>query len=67
MGFSRQDYCSVLLFPPPGDLPNQGMNLCLLRLLHWQADSLPEVFLPYAMLITCFIGQLYQVSRELEG
>ena len=23
------------------DLPNQGSNLCLLHLLHWQADSLP--------------------------
>ena len=24
MGFSRQEYCSVLPFPPPGDLPNPG-------------------------------------------
>ena len=24
MGFSRQEYCSGLPFPPPGDLPNPG-------------------------------------------
>ena len=30
--------------PTAGDLPNKGLNPCLLRflrLLHWQADSLP--------------------------
>ena len=26
MGFSRQEYWSGLLFPPPGDLPNPGME-----------------------------------------
>ena len=26
MGFSRQEYCTGLLFPPPGDLPNPGME-----------------------------------------
>ena len=30
-----------LPFPPAGDLPDQGSNLCLLHLLHWQLDSLP--------------------------
>ena len=29
MGFSRQDYWSGLPFPPPGDLPNAGMELAL--------------------------------------
>ena len=24
MGFSRQEYCSGLLCPPPGDLPHPG-------------------------------------------
>ena len=40
MGFSRQAYWSKLPFPPPGDLPNPGIELvpCL---LHWQAGSLP--------------------------
>ena len=34
MGFSRQEHCSGLLCPPPGHLPDPGMNLCLLCLLH---------------------------------
>ena len=38
MEFSRQEYWSGLPCPPPGDLPNPGIDLCL---LHWQVDSLP--------------------------
>ena len=38
VGISGQEYWSGLLFPSPGDLPTQGLNLCSLR---WQADSLP--------------------------
>ena len=41
MGFSRPGYWSVLPCPPPGDLPAQGLNSCLLYLLHWQSGSLP--------------------------
>ena len=41
MGFSRQEYCSGLHFLLQGIFQTQGSNLCLLRLLHWQADSLP--------------------------
>ena len=41
MGFSRQEYWSGWPCPSPGDLPDQGLNPHLLRLLHWQADSLP--------------------------
>ena len=26
MGFSRQEYCSALPFPSPGDLPNPGIK-----------------------------------------
>ena len=36
LGFPRQEYWSGLPFPSPGDLPDQGLNRCL---LHWQADS----------------------------
>ena len=43
MGFSRQEYWSGLPFPPLGDIPDQGLNLHLLCLLHWQVDSLPLV------------------------
>ena len=38
MGFPRQAYWSGLPFPSPGDLPNPGLNPCL---LHWQVGSLP--------------------------
>ena len=38
MGFLRQEYWSGLPFPPPGDLPDPGLNSCF---LHWQVDSLP--------------------------
>ena len=42
MEFSRQEYCSGLPFPTPGDLPNAGIKPHLLCLLHWQANSLPK-------------------------
>ena len=29
MGFSRQEYWSGLPFPPPGDLPNRGIETVL--------------------------------------
>ena len=38
VGFSGQEHCSELPFPPPGDLLTQGLSLCL---MHWQVDSLP--------------------------
>ena len=40
-GFSRQEYWSGLPCPPPGELPNLGIEPCLLHLLHWQTGSLP--------------------------
>ena len=40
-GFSRPEYWSGLPYPAPRDLLDQGSNPHLLRLLHWQADSLP--------------------------
>ena len=39
MEFSRQEYWNRLPFPTPKDLSNPRINLHLLRLLHWQADS----------------------------
>ena len=41
MRFPRQEYWSGLPFPALGDLLTQESNPCLLRLLHWEADSLP--------------------------
>ena len=40
MQFSRQEYWCKLPFPSLGDLPDLGLNPPLLRLLHWQVDSL---------------------------
>ena len=44
MGFSRQEYWNGLPFPSPGDLPDaeiKPLSLTFLRLLLWQAGSLP--------------------------
>ena len=41
MGFSRQEYGSGLPCPPPGDLPDPGMEPASLCLPHWLAGSLP--------------------------
>ena len=41
MGFSRQEYWSGLPCPPPGDLPDPGIEHVSLSLLHWQVGSLP--------------------------
>ena len=47
MGFSRQEYWSGLPCPPPGDLPNPGIEPWLPAL---QANSLPSES-PYCLLI----------------
>ena len=41
MGFSRQECWSRLPCPPPGDLPDPGIEPTSLCLLHWQSGSLP--------------------------
>ena len=43
MGFSRQEYWSGLQALLQGIFPTQGSNSHHLRLLHWQASSLPQV------------------------
>ena len=43
MGLSRQEYWIGVPRPPPGDLPNPGIKLASLSLLHWQVNSLPTV------------------------
>ena len=54
MGFSRQHW-SGLPCPPPGDLPDPGLNPSLLPLLHWQAGSSslvpPGLQLPFINLL----------------
>ena len=41
MGLSRQEYWSGLPCPPPGDLPNPGMELTSLMSPALEAGSLP--------------------------
>ena len=41
MGFSRQEHCSGLPCPPPGDLPNPGIEPMSPASSALQADSLP--------------------------
>ena len=41
VGLSRQEHWSGLPRPPLGIFPTQESNLCLLRLLRWQAGSFP--------------------------
>ena len=43
MGFSRQEYQSGLTCPPPEELPDPGIEPCLLHFLHWHASSLALV------------------------
>ena len=46
MGLSRQECWSELPCVPPGEMfPSQGLNPCLICLLHWQEGSLPLVSL----------------------
>ena len=42
-GISQAGIVNRLPFPSPGDLPNLGIELHLLCLLHWQVASLPLV------------------------
>ena len=55
--FSRQEYWSGLLFPPPGDLPNPEVAPMSPAL---QADSLPSEApgKPYKCICVCNIYEL---------
>ena len=41
MGFSRQEYWSGLPCPPPGDLPNSGIEPAAPAAFALQVDALP--------------------------
>ena len=45
MGFSKQEYWSALPCPPPGDLPNTGIEPVAPAALVLQADSLQLSYL----------------------
>ena len=58
MEFSRQEYWSGLPFPPPGDLPNPGIES---RSPTLQADSLPAE--PQGKPKNTQVGSLYLSQR----
>ena len=71
---SQQEYWSRLPFPPPGDLPHQGIGFffffffffrgldsCLLNLLHWQVVSLAPSHLGSAWTFYRF-WQMYMIT-----
>ena len=66
MGFSRQEYCSGLPFPSPGDLPNPR-NPSLLSVLHWQAGSLPLNHLGGPILVAVVLKQVLKLGTEKES
>ena len=61
MGFPRQEYCSGLPCPPPGDLPNPGIGPA--SLLHRQVDSFTTEApgKPYSQIL-CLLMQETQVQ-----
>ena len=65
MGFSRQEYWSGLSFPPPGDLPNPGIELSTpaRRLLLWPVNSLSLSHL--GSIIKVLLENLYQLPLSL--
>ena len=63
VGFSRQEYWSRLLCPPPGGLPDPGAEPTslpsaafagLLCLLCWQVDALPQCHLGSPFIVKAY-------------
>ena len=52
-GMSQARILRWVPFPPPGIFLIQGLNMCLLHLLHWQAGSLPLSY-QETLLLTLF-------------
>ena len=48
MGFSRQEYCGGLPCPPPGDLPDAGMETELLMSPAWAGGLFTTSFTTWA-------------------
>ena len=75
MGLSRQEYWSGLPVPTPGHLPTQGLNPCLLCLLHLESEffttntnweALSRALLVFkcanSMFFSCAIFSYYMMS-----
>ena len=66
MGFSRRGYWSGLPCPLQGIFLAQGLNPCLLRLLHWQAGSLPLEPPGKSPCFSLFLSKEKETEREIE-
>ena len=55
-GFSRQEYWSGLPFPPPGDLPDTGIEPMSPSSAAWQVDSFPLSHLGSAKIVVTNIS-----------
>ena len=64
MGFSRQENCSGLPFPSPGDLPGPGIEPVSLMSPALQAGSSPQVPPGKPLLPTCCVPK-YPLIQEL--
>ena len=62
-GFSRQDYCSGLPFPSPGDLLHPGIEP---RSLALQADALPSELLGKAICKTYYVIWLDSITDSMD-
>ena len=62
MGFPRQEYWSGLPFPPPGDLPDPGIEPASPSYCTWQVDSLPRSY-PESPLILSGMGRIEEGRR----
>ena len=69
MEFSRQESWSGQPFPPPGDLPDPGIEHTSPPLLHWQVDSLPLSHLPSGLeqLRTSVLSSPTSFLQQQEG
>ena len=66
MGFSRREYWSGLPCPLRGIVPAQGLNPCLLCLLHWQAGTLPLAPPGKSPCFSLFMSIMKETERERE-
>ena len=69
MGFSRQEYSSGLLFPPPGDLPHPGIEpeSPALQMVSFPTESLGKPIFTYTYMHVCRSIVIYGFPGGLVG
>ena len=66
MGFSRQEYCHELRCPPPGNLPDPGIEPASLTSPAMAGVSLPLVTLTLTLVKFSWLGELVPVFWWME-